>query len=146
MCGCLQQLTHASVGLPLGCVCLPVTSAHMGLYQGDCHCYCYEALVEHIVEGIVVVVVDEVGEFWAGSVLSSVVLTNFRFVVASGGTFVVSRLLIHFSQSDRWCGQCWCLVMSFPYFWLEYRLLSQEKDGAITCVLLYVYMLHVCGV
>ena len=70
LCGCLQQLTHASVGLPLGCVCLPVTSAHMGLYQGDCRCYCYETLVEHIVEGIVVVIVDEVGEFWAGSVLS----------------------------------------------------------------------------
>ena len=33
--------------------------------------------------------------------------------MASGGAFVVSRLLIHFSQSDRWCGQCWCLVMSF---------------------------------
>ena len=40
-------------------------------------------------------------------------ITNFRFVVASGGTFVVSRLLIHLSQSDWWCGQCWCLVMSF---------------------------------
>ena len=63
LCGCLQQLTHASVGLPLGCVCLPVTSAHMGLYQGDCRCYCCEALVEHVVKGIVIVVVDEVGEF-----------------------------------------------------------------------------------
>ena len=33
--------------------------------------------------------------------------------MASGGTFVVSCLLIHLSQSDWWCGQCWCLVMSF---------------------------------
>ena len=42
---------------------------------GDCVWYTVGAtvlmaLVEHVVQGIVIVVVDEVGEFWAGSVLS----------------------------------------------------------------------------
>ena len=41
----------------------------MGLYQGDRRCYCCEALVEHVVKGIVIVVVDVVGELWAVSVL-----------------------------------------------------------------------------
>ena len=45
----------------------------MGLYQGDCRCYCYETLVEHIVEGIVIVVVDEVGKFFFWQVLFLVV-------------------------------------------------------------------------
>ena len=77
----------------------------MGLYQGDCHCYCYEALVEHIVEGIVVVVVDEVESFGQGLFLAWF-FNESSIVVAYGDAFVVSRLLIHFSQSDRWCGQC----------------------------------------
>ena len=74
--------------------------------HGDCVWYTVGAtvlmaLVKHVVEGIVIVVVD---------------LFLCDNEVASGGTFVVSRLLIHLSQSDWWCGQCWCLVMSFFTF------------------------------
>ena len=61
-------------------------------------------------------------------------IANFRFVVASGGTFVVSRLLIHLSQSDWWCGQCWCLVMSF--FTFGWSIDYCHKNG--------MAQLHVC--
>ena len=69
LCGCLQLLTHVSLSYPWIVYVFRSKRTH-----GDCVWYTVGAtvlmaLVEQVVKGIVIVVVDVVGEFWAVSVL-----------------------------------------------------------------------------